>query len=93
MESPHPEGCPPTPRGPWGCHLRVLHHDVLVRDEAVDAVVPPLPPVVGGALVEQQRGPLLEGQLPGRPAHVVKPGYGLDGLAFWGREKGKTTVH
>lgn len=51
-------------------------------DEAVDAVVPALPPVVRGPLVKQQGRPLLEGQLSGGPAHVVKLGNGLDGLTL-----------
>lgn len=51
-------------------------------DETVDAVVPAFPPVVGSPLVKQQRCPLLEGQLSGRAAHVVKLGNGLDGLTL-----------
>lgn len=53
-----------------------------MRDEAVDAVVPALPPVLRGAQVQQEGGPLLEGQLPRTPAHVVKLGYGLNLLEF-----------
>ena len=64
---------------PYG---RVLDHDVLMGDETVDAVVPAFPPVVGSPLVKQQRCPLLEGQLSGRAAHVVKLGNGLDGLTL-----------
>lgn len=62
--------------------LHVLHHDVLVRHQAVDAVVAPLPPVFGSPLVEQQRGALLEGQLAGRATHVVELGDGFNGLAL-----------
>lgn len=47
-------------------------------DEAVYAVVPALPPVLRGPQVQQEGGPLLEGQLPGTPAHVVELGYGLN---------------
>lgn len=57
-----------------------MDHDVLVRHQAIDAVVPSLPPVLRRPLVQQQRGALLEGQLPGRSAHVVKLGDGFDGL-------------
>lgn len=58
--------------------LQVLHYDVLMRDEAVHAVVPTLPPVFGRSVVEQQRGSLLEGQLPGSASAVIKLGDGLD---------------
>lgn len=60
----------------------ILDHDVLVWHQAIDAVVPSLPPVLRRPLVQQQRGALLEGQLPGRSAHVVKLGDGFDGLTL-----------
>lgn len=66
-------------RGP---NVRVLNHDVLMGDESVDAIVPAFPPVVRSPLVKQQGCPLLEGQLSGCPAHVVKLGNGLDGLTL-----------
>ena len=59
------------------CNSQVLHHDVLVRDEAVHPVVPALPPVLGGPVVQQEGRPLLEGQLAWTAAHVVKLGDGL----------------
>lgn len=52
-------------------------------DQAVQAVVAALPPVLGGPQVEQQGGPLLEGQLPGTAAHVVKLSNGLNLLQLW----------
>lgn len=62
--------------------LHVLNHDVLVRHQAVDAVVAPLPPVLRRPLVQQQRGALLEGELPGRATHVVELGDGFNRLAL-----------
>ena len=67
-------------------HSHVLHHDVLVRHQAVDAVVSPLPPVLRGPLVQQQRRPLLEGELAGWAPHVVELGDGFDGLTLCRRE-------
>ena len=61
--------------GEW--RLQVLHHDVLVRYQAVHAVVPALPPVLGGPVVQQEGRALLEGQLAGTAAHVVELGDGL----------------
>lgn len=72
-------GSTPKPRESYS---QVLHHDVLVRDEAVHAVVTPLPPVLRGPQVQQERGSLLEGQLPRTPAHVVELGDGLNLLHF-----------
>lgn len=63
-------------------HSHVLYHDVLMWDQPVHAVVTPLPPVLGGSQVEQQRGPLLEGKFSGTSAHVVKLRNGLDLLQF-----------
>lgn len=63
-------------------HSQVLHHDVLVGDEAVNAVVSSLPPILRGPVVEQQRRALLEGQLPRGPARVVKLGDGFNLLHF-----------
>lgn len=65
-----------------GPNVRVLNHDVLMGDESVDAIVPAFPPVVRSPLVKQQGCPLLEGQLSGCPAHVVKLGNGLNGLTL-----------
>jgi len=58
--------------------LHVLHHDVLVRHQSVHAVVPALPPVVGGPLVQQEGGALLEGELPIGPPGVVEASHGFD---------------
>lgn len=60
------------------CVLQVLHHDVLMRDQAIDAVVPPLPPVLRRSVIEKQRGSFLEGQLPGSASSVIKLSDGLD---------------
>lgn len=60
----------------------ILDHDVLVWHQAIDTIVPSLPPVFWRPLVQQQRGALLEGQLPGRSADVVKLGDGFDGLTL-----------
>lgn len=59
-------------------NLPVLDHDVLVGHQSVHAVVPALPPVVGGSLVQHQRGALLEGELAAGPAAVVEASHGLD---------------
>lgn len=63
-------------------HSHVLYYDVLMWDQPVHAVVTPLPPVLRGSQVEQQRGPLLKGKFPGTSAHVVKFRNGLDLLQF-----------
>lgn len=68
--------------GSWD-YSHILHHDVLVGHEPVDAVVPSLPPVLGRAVIEQQRGALLEGQLSGRSPHVVELGDGFYWLTFY----------
>lgn len=68
-------------------HLRVLDDDVLMGDESVYAIVPAFPPIVRSSLVEQQGCSLLERQLPGCPAYVVKLGDGLNGLTFWERQR------
>lgn len=75
----------PCPR----VYLHILNYDVLVRHQAINSIVPSLPPVVGGTLVQQQGGTLLEGQLAGGAAHVVKLGDGFNGLTVWGW-RGKT---
>lgn len=59
-----------------------MDHDVLVWHQAVDAVVPSLPPVLGRPLIQQQGGSLLEGQLSGGAPDVVELGDGFDGLAL-----------
>lgn len=59
-------------------YSQVLYHYVLMGDETVHAVVPSLPPVLGGSVVQQEGGSLLEGQLSGSPSHVVKLGDGFD---------------
>lgn len=51
-------------------------------DQPVYSVVSPLPPVLRGSQVEQQRRPLLKGKFSRTSAHVVKFGYGLDLLQF-----------
>lgn len=51
-------------------------------DQPVDGVVSPLPPVLRGSQVEQQRRPLLKGEFSRTSAHVVKFRYGLDLLRF-----------
>lgn len=66
-------------------HSQVLDHDVLMRDQAVHAVVASLPPVLGRAVIQQQRGSLLERQLSGSATHVVEFGDGLDLLNLWKR--------
>lgn len=63
-------------------HSHVLDHDVLMWDQPVDGVVSPLPPVLRGSQVEQQRRPLLKGKFSRTSAHVVKFRYGLDLLRF-----------
>lgn len=63
-------------------HLHILDHNVLMWHQAIDAVVPSLPPVFGGPLVQQQRGALLEGQLSGGAPDVVELGDGFNGLAL-----------
>lgn len=63
-------------------HSHVLNHDVLMWDQPVHAVVTPLPPVLRGSQVEQQRGSLLKGKFSGTSAHVVKFRNGLDLLQF-----------
>lgn len=64
-------------------HSHVLHHDVLVRHQPVDPVVPAFPPVLGRSVIQQQGGPLLEGQFSGRPPRVVKLGDGFYWLTFY----------
>lgn len=64
-------------------YSHVLHHDVLVRHQPVDPVVPAFPPVLGRSVIQQQGGSLLEGQLSGRPPNVVKLGYGFYWLTFY----------
>lgn len=51
-------------------------------DQPVYSVVSPLPPVLRGSQVEQQRRPLLKGKFSRTSAHVVKFRYGLDLLQF-----------
>ena len=70
-------------------HSHVLYNYVLMWDEPIHAVVATLPPVLGGSVIQQQWGSLLEGQLPRGPPHVVKLGDGLDLLHFWKESKGK----
>lgn len=84
---PHSHSGARGPRRCRGPNVRVLDHDVLMGDESVDAIVPAFPPVVGSPLVKQQGCPLLEGQLSGCPAHVVKLGNGLDLFHFWKESK------
>lgn len=59
-------------------HSQVLDDDVLMRDQAVHAVVAPLPPVLRRAVIQEQRGSLFERKLPGSATHVVEFGNGLD---------------
>ncbi len=63
-------------------HSPVLHHDVLMRHQAVVAVVPPLPPVMWCTLEELQGRSLLEGELAARPAHVIEPRHRLHSLTL-----------
>lgn len=63
-----------------------------MRDQAVHAVVASLPPVLGRTVIQEQRGSLLEGELPGSAAHVVEFGDGLDLLNLWKRVF-KRSVH
>lgn len=63
-------------------HSHVLYHNVLMWDQAVYTVMTPLPPVLRGSQVQQQRGPLLKGKFSRTSAHVVKFCYGLDLLHF-----------
>lgn len=63
-------------------HSHVLDYNVLVRHQAVDAIVPSLPPVVGRSLIQQQGGALLERQLSGRAPDVVELGNGFNRLAL-----------
>lgn len=70
-------------------YSHVLHHDVLVRHQPVDPVVPAFPPVLGRSVIQQQGGSLLEGQLSGRPPDVVKLGYGFYRLTFYREHTGK----
>lgn len=60
----------------------VLHRDVLMRHQALVAIVTPLPPVMRCTLVELQRCSLLEGKLAARPAHIVEPRHRLHRLAL-----------
>lgn len=68
-------------------HSHVLNHNILVWHQAVDAVVPSLPPVLRRPLVQQQGGALLEGQLPGRTPDVVKLGDGFNRLTLCHRKR------
>lgn len=68
----------------------VLHRDVLMRHQALVAIVTPLPPVMWCTLVELQRCSLLEGKLAARPAHIVEPRHRLHRLALCRRERGWT---
>lgn len=47
-------------------------------NEPVHPVVSPFPPVLRRAVVQQERGPFLEGELPWRAPNVVKLGYGFN---------------
>lgn len=76
----------------------ILHHYILVRHKPVDPVVSAFPPVLRGAVIQQQGGALLEGEFPGRSSNVVKLGYRLYRLTFCkehqreaqGSEEGRT---
>lgn len=70
-----------------GKHSHVLDHNILVWHQAIDAVVPSLPPVFWRPLIQQQGGALLKGQLPGRAPNVVKLGNGFNGLALCQRRE------
>lgn len=54
-----------------------------MRDQAVHAIVASLPPVLGRTVIQEQRGSLLKREFPGRAAHVVEFGDGLDLLNLW----------
>lgn len=63
-------------------HSHILDHNILVWHQAIDSIVPSLPPVFWRPLIQQQRCALLEGQLSGWAADVVKLGDGFNGLAL-----------
>jgi len=63
-------------------YSHVLHHNVLVGYEAIHTVVSPFPPVFWCPMVQEERGPFLEGELSWRPSNVVKLRYGFDLLHF-----------
>ena len=71
-------------------HSPVLHHDVLVRHQAVVAVETPLPPVMWRSLEELQGRSLLEGELAARPAHIVEPRHRLHSLPLCQRDRQTT---
>lgn len=85
-----PSVCFYTPREPRCTRpcLHILHHDVLVRDESINAVVPSFPPVFRGSMVQEKGSSFFERELSCRSSDVVKLGYSFYGLALWvGREK------
>lgn len=65
------------------CYVQVLYYNILMRDEAIHAVVAAFPPVFRCSVIQKERCPLLEWQLPGTTAHVVKLSDGLNLLNLW----------
>lgn len=68
-------------------HSHVLDYNVLVWHQAINPIVPPLPPVFRCPLIQQQGGALLERQLSRRAPDVVKLGNGFNRLTLC-QEKG-----
>lgn len=68
-------------------YSHVLHHNILVWNQPVHTVMSSLPPVLRSSQVEEQRRPLLEGQLSRTSAHVIKLGYRFDLLQLCNTKK------
>lgn len=80
--TPHQESC---------CRrhcLHILHHYVLVRDKAIDPIVPSFPPVFRCSMIQEKGSSFFEREFSCRSSNVVKLGYSFYGLTLWvGREK------
>lgn len=68
--------------------LHILHHYVLVRNKAINSIVPSFPPVLRRSVIEQKGSSFLERELSCRSSNIVKLGNSFYGLALW---VGRTT--
>lgn len=69
--------------------LHILHHYVLVRDKAINPIVPSFPPVFRCSMIEQKGSSFLEREFSCRSSNIVKLGNSFYGLALW---VGRTTI-
>lgn len=68
--------------------LHILHHYVLVRDKAINSIVPSFPPVLRRSVIEQKGSSFLEREFSCRSSNIVKLGNSFYGLTLW---VGRTT--